>query len=126
MEKTIQIDGRDVRFKATGNTPRLYRSLFLRDIFADIAKLSKTLEKAQKESEDGESVLDVASLEVFENVAYTMAKQADSTIPGIDTWLDGFNVFSIYEVMPEIIDLWNLNTVQIAESKKNLAELTAK
>lgn len=126
MEKTLQIDGRDVRFKATGNTPRLYRSLFLRDIFADIAKLSKALEKAQKESEDGESVLDVASLEVFENVAYTMAKQADSTIPGIDTWLDAFNVFSIYEVMPEIVDLWNLNTVQIAESKKNLAELTAK
>jgi hypothetical protein len=126
MEKTIIIDGRPVPFKATGNTPRLYRALFLRDIFADISKLSKAIDKATKEGDERESILDIGSLEIFENVAYVMAKQADSTIPEIGAWLDDFNVFSIYEILPQIIELWNLNTAQIAESKKNIAELTAK
>lgn len=126
MEKTIKIDGQDVRFKASGNTPRLYRSLFMRDIFADIGKLAKSLDKAIEDGKETESILDVESLEVFENVAYTMAKQADKSIPDMETWLDGFSVFSIYEILPEIINLWNLNNVQIVESKKNIAELTAK
>lgn len=126
MERTIMIDGRPVPFKATGNTPRLYRALFLRDIFADISKLSKAIDKAQKETDESGSILDVGSLEIFENVAYVMAKQADRTVPEIGTWLDEFNVFSIYEILPQIIELWNLNTEQIAESKKNIAELTAK
>lgn len=126
MEKTIMIDGRPVPFKATGNTPRLYRALFLRDIFSDISKLSKAIEKATKEGEDRETILDVGSLEIFENVAYVMAKQADSSVPEIGSWLDDFSVFSIYEILPQIIELWNLNTAQIAESKKNIAELTAK
>ena len=126
MEKTIMIDGRPVPFKATGNTPRLYRTVFRRDIFRDINELAKAVDKANKEGIDRGSVLDVASLEIFENVAYIMAKQADSTIPNIENWLDAFNVFSVYEIMPQIIELWNLNTEQIAESKKNIAELTAK
>ena len=126
MEKTIVIDGRAIPFKASGNTPRLYRSLFMRDIFLDIEKLAASVEKARKKAKNGESVLDVGSLEIFENVAYTMAKQADPGIPSADEWFDSFNVFSVYSVLPEIIELWNLNTIQIAESKKNIAELTAK
>lgn len=126
MEKTIMIDGQPVAFKATGNTPRLYRALFLRDIFADISKLAKAIDKATKEDAESGSILDVGSLEIFENVAYVMAKQADSSIPEIGEWLDAFSVFSIYEILPQIIELWNLNTAQIAESKKNIAELTAK
>lgn len=126
MEKVIKIDGKDVKFKASGNTPRLYRALFLRDIFGDIAKLSKSIEKATKEGDERESILDVGSLEIFENVAYTMAKQADSSIPSLEEWLDGFSVFSIYEILPEIINLWNLNTYQISESKKNIEKLTEK
>ena len=57
---------------------------------------------------------------MFENIAYTMAKHADPQIPGeVDEWLDGFNTFSIYEVLPQIIELWGINTQQQVESKKN-------
>ncbi len=47
---------------------------------------------------------------MFENIAYTMAKHADPQIPNeVDEWLDGFNTFSIYQVLPQLIELWGLN-----------------
>ena len=129
MEKNIEIDGREVPFKASGLTPVLYRRMFRADIFSDLSKLTKNIQKqqeAQKETGEDVSFLDLESLEVFERVAYVMAKQADNSIPGMDEWLDGFNVFSVYQVLPEIIELWNLNMIQISESKKNIEALTAK
>ncbi len=44
---------------------------------------------------------------MFENIAFIMAKHADPTIPDtVEDWLDDFNTFSIYQVLPELIDLW--------------------
>ena len=62
----------------------------------------------------------IEDLEIFENVAYIMAWHADPTIPGtIEEWLDEFEMFSIYQVLPEILDLWGANLVTDIESKKN-------
>ena len=59
-------------------------------------------------------------LEVFENLSYVMAKHADPTIPdAVEDWLDQFNTFSIYEVLPQLIDLWGLNVQTTVEAKKN-------
>ena len=67
------------------------------------------------------------SLEMFENIAYIMAKHADPTIPDtVEDWLDEFNTFSIYQVLPQLIDLWGLNVKTDAESKKNFIKQTAK
>ena len=56
----------------------------------------------------------------FENVAYIMAKHADKdAVPSsVEEWLDSFEVFSIYQVLPEILTLWNLNTLTTAKPKK--------
>ena len=44
---------------------------------------------------------------------------ADPTIPGtIEEWLDEFEMFSIYQVLPEILELWGANLVTDIESKK--------
>ena len=49
-----------------------------------------------------------------------MAKHADSNVPDSpEDWLDGFNTFSIYEVLPQIIELWGINTEQQVAVKKN-------
>ena len=49
---------------------------------------------------DGDEVsshLDMFSLEMFENIAYIMAKHADSSIPDSpEEWPDEFRTFSIY------------------------------
>ena len=71
--------------------------------------------------------LDLFSLELFENIAYIMAKHADPSIPDSpEEWLDGFNTFSIYQVLPEIIRLWGLNVQTTVASKKNFAGLSVK
>lgn len=58
-------------------------------------------------------------LEIFENIAYIMAYHADKSIPNtIEDWLDDFEMFSIYEVLPEILELWGANIVTDVSSKK--------
>lgn len=55
-----------------------------------------------------------------------MAKHADSNVPdNPDDFLEQFNTFSIYEILPQLIELWGLNTATQVESKKNIAKLTA-
>ncbi len=59
--------------------------------------------------------------------AYTMAKHADPNIPNeVEEWLDGFNTFSIYQVLPQLIELWELNVKTDVEAKKNFAQLSGK
>ncbi|MDE6706668.1 MAG: hypothetical protein K2K06_01340, partial [Oscillospiraceae bacterium] len=74
------------------------------------------------------SDLDIESLEMFENVAYIMAQHADPAhvANNPDDWLEQFNVFSIYEILPELLKLWGMNTEQQVKSKKNLVRLIEK
>ena len=121
--KTVEIAGKEVTFKASAAIPRLYRISFNRDIFKDLINL----QGAVKSSETGESTLSNADLEVFENVAYLMAKHADPTQPDdINDWLDQFDMFAIYEVLPVILDLWTQNINTQIESKKKLEKLAGK
>ena len=77
------------------------------------------------ENTEESSALDIESLEVFENIAYIMAKHADPVVPASpDEWLEQFNTFSIYEILPQLIDLWGLNVETQIKSKKNIARLT--
>ncbi len=121
IQKNIAIDGIDVPFKASAAVPRLYRLKFRRDIYQDFAALQKSVGENTEES----SALDIESLEVFENIAYIMAKHADADLPASpDEWLEQFNTFSIYEILPQLIDLWGLNVETQVQSKKNIARLT--
>lgn len=123
VSKTIKIDGKDILFKASAAIPRIYRSKFQRDIYKDLA----SLEKAFDVNSEGESNLDMFSLEMFENIAYVMAKHADSSIADSpEEWLDEFDTFSIYQVLPEIIKLWGLNVKTDIDSKKNFVQQSVK
>ena len=124
MTKKINIDGKDVMFKASAAIPRIYRLKFHRDIYKDL----RDLEKAVDSSSEEQSSLDLFSLEMFENIAFVMAKHADPTaVPDSpEDWLAEFNTFSIYQVLPEIIELWGLNVQSEVESKKNFAKVSAK
>ena len=121
MTRKIEIDGKEVLFRASAAIPRIYRIKFHRDIYKDLSALEKAIDK---NSEEG-STLDTFSLEMFENIAYIMAKHADSTIPDTpEEWLDEFNTFSIYQVLPKLIELWGLNVQTDVTAKKKLAQLT--
>ena len=116
QEKTVVISGKEVRFRSSAAIPRLYRIKFKRDIFKDLTKLEKSY---KGKTDDGEE-MQIEDLEIFENVAYIMAFHADPSIPKtIDEWLEQFEMFSIYEILPEILELWGANLVTDIESKKN-------
>jgi hypothetical protein len=123
LTKKIEIDGKEVLFRASAAIPRLYRIKFRRDIYKDLAQLEKAVDTS---TEDG-SMLDTFSLELFENIAYMMARHADPTIPDTpEEWLEDFNTFSIYQVLPQIIELWGLNIESEVKSKKNFQKLSGK
>lgn len=124
MQRTVTIDGREVQFRASAAVPRLYRIKFRRDIITDMAAIHKQLQaqQAAKEGEEGPelSTLPVGTLELFEDVAYIMAKHADPEgVPNnVDAWLDGFDTFSIYRVFPVIEEMWANNMAQTNTPQK--------
>ena len=121
IQKSILIAGKNVLFKASAAVPRLYRLKFRRDIFKDFTALEQSVQ-------ENTSGITIDSLELFENIAYIMAKHADPNgVPeNPDDWLENFNTFSIYEILPQLMDLWGLNVETQSESKKNIARLTEK
>ena len=116
MEKTITISGQAVKLKATAAVPRLYRIKFRRDIIQDITALEKVVKKKKTDGGD----LPPEALEMFENVAYIMARHADPEgVPNTpEEWLDGFSIMPVYAIFPVILDLWQLNMETRSTSKK--------
>lgn len=116
LTKTITIDGIETKFRASAAVPRMYRIRFGRDIYKDL----RQLEKSVGDGDENASDLDVFSLELFENIAFIMARHADlQNVPdNPDEWLEQYNTFSIYQVLPELIDLWGLNVQSDVDSKK--------
>lgn len=116
MERTITIDGRKVKFRASGLTPALYRQHHQRELFDDITTLQVAQTKAAKEN----TGMSGEALQAFERIAFTMAKQADpeETPDNMEDWLDQFGFLSVYRALPEIVALWNVNEVTTSKSKK--------
>ncbi|MCM3444382.1 hypothetical protein [Metabacillus halosaccharovorans] len=107
MEKTLTIDGKEVRFKSTAATPLRFKSQFRKDFFAEISKLNK-LKNVKFQGEDGEPDYDAFALidfELFYNIIWSLAKTGNPQIPEPITWLDTFEEFPIGEIMPELQDL---------------------
>ena len=99
IERTINISGKEVLFRSSATGKR----------------------------KKGEEELQIDDLEIFENVAYIMAYHADPSIPKtIDGWLDQFEMFSIYQVLPQILELWGDNLMTDVQAKKGLAEVSGK
>jgi len=117
--RKIEIDGKQVPFKASAAIPRIYRMKFQRDIYKDL----RALEKSIGDNKEEKSNLDLFSLEMFENIAFVMAKHAEPRIPDTpEEWLDEFNTFSIYQVLPQLIELWGLNLRTDVKSKKKFVQ----
>ena len=121
--KTIEIDGREVPFKASAALTRMYRARFGRDIIKDFDRILNEMPG----QDPGKSTLSAKALETFEDIAYTMAKYADPAVPEtVEAWLEEFNTFSIYLILPQLAELWGLNVQTEAEAKKNLSQVTAR
>lgn len=128
MTKTAIIDGKEYRMRASALTPRLYRAFFKRDIIRDMQGLIKVYnkvvtvqqnEEATEEEKNEASMELLEHLEVFENTAWLFCKEAGETVgENPEEWLDSIEgVFSIYEAMPVIIELWSDQQTTTAKPK---------
>jgi len=137
MTKEIMIDGVPVLFRADASIPRLYRIHFGRDVFADMGELIKQVapnknveEIAKQNSEELEKSVDFGEMntEALENIAYIMAYHADreNTADNIEDWLAQFGIMSLVSVLPQILELWGINTQSTSDVKKKKDPLTEK
>ena len=101
MEKIILVDGKQIKFKSTAGTLMRYRNNFGRDLIKDII----ALEKKFKNVKSGIALFEIVELDMFEKIAWSMAKTANNEIPDIEHWLDSFDSFSIMKVLPDIMEL---------------------
>lgn len=126
MERVVEIDGRAVRMRASALIPRIYRAKFGRDLIIDMRALERKY-RAQIEAsknQDPEALEDaqfsIIDLTVFENIAYCMALNGGEKMPHTpDEWLDQFEMFSIYEILPVMMELWAISNQTTAEPRKN-------
>lgn len=123
MVKEVKIGKKEVIFKSSAAIPRIYRLKYKRDIFGDMATIGKELKRNKEifksdlnemdEDERFEKECELASnippemLTTFENIAYLMNKHGDPSQPDdINEWMDQFETFDIYEIMPVIMQMW--------------------
>lgn len=115
---TITVDGKEVTLRASAAVPRLYRIKFRRDIILDMQAVARAMEDKDKTGQD----LPLEALELFENMAYIMAKHGDKdAVPDSpDEWLEEFSTFSIYKIFPVLQALWEGNMEALDVAKKKL------
>lgn len=107
MEKTILIDGKEVKFKSTGATPLRYKAQFGEDFF-------KVITKMQGFAKDEENAIEHFDFEPFYRIAWVMAKTADNNISDPISWLDEFDTFPLFDIINELSEM----IVSTLESKK--------
>lgn len=120
MERTLSISGKEVKLKSTAGTMMRYRNNFNRDFLKDLINLQ---EKLKERTENG-TQFQAVDLDIFEKIAWCMAKTADDSIPQIENWLDQFETFDIMQVLPQIMELLvgNMEQVNNTQSKKKDTE----
>lgn len=115
---TITVDGKEVTLRASAAVPRLYRIKFRRDIIVDMQAVARAMEDKDQTGQD----IPLEALELFENMAYIMAKHGDKDhVPDSpDEWLEEFSTFSIYKIFPALQALWEGNMEALDVAKKRL------
>lgn len=131
MEKIIRFEeGRSYRCRASAFTPIQYGKLFPgHDYLRDIERMYDK----NKDLEDGrEPSFTTADYEMFVQLTYVFVYQGLSESPRVNdaqrefleqypdpwTWIDSFDSFSIYEILPEITELW-IGNEKVASKAKN-------
>lgn len=116
MEKIINISGKELKLACTAGTLHRYRMYFKSDLTKDILKLENTFKNINQNNADFTAI----DLELFENIAWSMAKTADNSIEPIDKWLDNFDTFDIYKVLPVIMEMLSSNFQSLSNDEKKV------
>jgi len=95
MERTISIDGRDVKFRSSGKFPILYRAYTGRSFFKDF--------------DDAPAVMTSMDTEILEDMIWCAAKLAaehdGQKIQDELEWYDSFESFNYFDVFVQLHEL---------------------
>jgi hypothetical protein len=113
VERTLTIDGKEVRFKSTGGTPLRYKAQFQKDFLADMMKLNalNRLDFDKLNPDD----FDLLDFDPYYQFVWALAKTADPNVEDPITWLDKFDSFPVIRIARE---LQGLIVSSIQEKKK--------
>lgn len=109
MEKILDINGQNVKFRADGSIPVRYMAEFQKDFFSEIVKFEKALTG------------DVSNLDTqfMYQMSYIMAKMADKELPPMLDWLVSFEEgFPVLDVFTELQDMMTANLSTMKKAKK--------
>lgn len=103
MEKTIIIEGRQIKFKSTAAVMLRYKEHFGRDMLRDFSILQSAFQKTKK----GIKLVDIDKLDmkIIFNLIWVFAKTADDSIPDVTKWFDTFDTFPLVDVLSELTEL---------------------
>ena len=126
IERTIMIEGRPAKARSSALIPKLYRAYFERDMVQDMRQLAKGYQKLRSLPEDAteeekeEAQLSMMDLEIFEKVAWIMLKHGGEDVGETpEEWLDSLDgIFSVYEAMPTILEMWTANNKTTSVPRK--------
>lgn len=104
MEKILNIDGRDVKFKSTGATPLIYSRNFSKDFFNDLFKMNSFSELMNPKAKKSNKTEEI-DFEVFYRIVYILAKGGNPDIPPMEQFFESFSTFPIIEIVSELNDL---------------------
>lgn len=113
MKRTITIkdcnnEDKTITMMTDGFMPRFYRGLFAgHDLFTDMMTLN------------GDNPLGNGGMEILENVAYAMAMYSnEEEMVSIEEWLKTLGTFNIAEMLPTVMEMWNLESETQSVAKK--------
>lgn len=114
MEKILNYEDRQVRFKSTAALPLRYKAQFGRDLFAD----SAVVQNSWHGDEEGNGYFDeTLDMSLIYNVVWAMAKTADMSIKPPIEWFDEFeNGLPIFTWFAELSELL---TQSLSGQRKN-------
>lgn len=105
MEKTVTLDGKEVRLKSDAAIGLLYEASFGAGYEKDFQKM-----------------LENSSTLFFYRMLWTLAKTADESIPELHKWLKGFETIEVDELAEEVTTLFMSSMM----SKKKFQQHTKK
>lgn len=129
MEKTIIIDGKSVKFKATGGLSYRYKAQFGREYFADALLIASAGDMVKSPAKNASAEewknyrlrcayeMTSKALSAMYDILWCLAKTADASIPDPQTWLDGFEAFPVFDIWEQLEDIMDSN---VAIDPKNV------
>lgn len=143
MQKIINIDGRDVKFKASASFIYRYKQQFGKDLLTLVMPLIKSAIDAlnrfyamqsNKQVDINTLITDlnlsgaIEKLEIVDlfNIIWVMAKTANRDIADPVEWYDEFDVFPVFDVARELMDIFLPSLFITEESKKKLQAMVTR